>query len=54
MNFVFWLLIILSAVLLWFLLAFAFKPIGNFFYRLWMRAFDEIENKDEESEDFKK
>ena len=54
MNFVFWLLIVLLAVLIWFLLAFTFKPIGNFFYRLWRKAFDEIENKDEEREDFKK
>lgn len=48
MNPIFWMLVIISLILLWFLLAFLFKPIGNFFYRIWKDAIDEIENKDTE------
>lgn len=48
MNPIFWILVIISLILLWFLLAFLFKPIGNFFYRIWKDAIDEIENKDTE------
>ena len=48
MNPIFWILVIISLILLWFLLAFLFKPIGTFFYRIWKDAIDEIENKDTE------
>lgn len=50
MNLVFLLLVILAAVAVWFLLSFAFRPIGRFFYRIWKDAVDEI-NKNDESEE---
>lgn len=42
-------LVVLGVVLLWFLLSFAFKPIGALFTALWKDAIDEIkeENKEE-------
>lgn len=43
---VFYFLVILGGVLLWFLLAFMFKPIGKFFHRLWSDAVDAIEEVD--------
>lgn len=52
MNLVFIFLIILAAVVLWFLLSFAFRPIGRFVYRIWEDAVDEI-NKIDESEEKK-
>lgn len=47
MNPVFILLVILSAVLLWFLLSFAFKPIGKMFYRLWKDAVDSMKDEND-------
>lgn len=38
MNFVFWLLIILAAVLIWCCLAFAFRGFGKF----WLRLFKDV------------
>lgn len=52
MNPVFIFLVILAAVAVWFLLSFAFRPIGMFFYRIWKDAVDEI-NKNDESEEKK-
>lgn len=52
MNPVFVFLVILVAVAIWFLLSFAFRPIGRFFYRIWKDAVDEI-NRSEESEEKK-
>lgn len=52
MNPVFVFLVILVAVAIWFLLSFAFRPIGRFFYRIWKDAVDEI-NRNEESEEKK-
>lgn len=52
MNPVFIILVILGAVVLWFLLSFAFRPIGRFIYRIWKDAVDEI-NKNDESEEKK-
>ena len=49
MNVVFWLLVVIALVLLWFVLAFTFKPIGSFFTRLWNDALDAMED-DEEKE----
>ncbi len=43
-------LVLLAAVLLWFLLSFAFKPIGRLFGRLWEDAVDEIKENDKEKE----
>lgn len=45
MNPVFIILIIASGILLWFLLSFAFKPLGKVLIRLWIDASDSI-NKD--------
>lgn len=52
MNPVFILLVIAAVVAAWFLLSFAFRPIGRFIYRIWKDAVDEI-NKDDESEEKK-
>ena len=50
MNPVFILLVIIGVILLWFLLAFAFRPIGNLFYKLGKDAVDQMNDKDEEKE----
>lgn len=47
MNVVFWLLVVVALVLLWFILAFTFKPIGGFFIRLWNDAVDAMEENEE-------
>lgn len=49
MNPAFILLVLLGAVVVWFLLSFAFRPIGRFIYRIWKDAVDSI--KKEESEE---
>lgn len=43
---VFYFLVTLGLILLWFLLAFMFKPVGRFFHRLWDDAVDAIEEDD--------
>lgn len=50
MNPVFVLLVILASVAVWFLLSFAFIPIGKLFCQIWQDAADEI-NKNDESEE---
>ena len=35
MNVVFWLLVIVALVLVWFLLAFAFRGIGKFWFKIY-------------------
>ncbi len=40
----FWVLVALFLILLWFLLAFLYKPVGRVFYRIWKEANDEINN----------
>lgn len=50
MNIVFWGLVIAGLVFLWFLLAFAFKPVGKFFFRLWDDVVNEIKEDDEKEE----
>lgn len=52
MNPAFIILVILAAVAVWFLLSFAFYPLGKLIYRIWKDAVDEINRKDE-SEDKK-
>lgn len=47
MNPVFMLLVILIAILLWFLMSFAFKPLGKLFYRLWKDAVDEMKDNED-------
>ncbi len=49
MNPAFILLVLLGAVVVWFLLSFAFIPIGKFIYRIWKDAVDSI-NKEESEE----
>lgn len=52
MNPVFILLVILAAIAVWFLLSFAFRPLGKLLYRIWKDAVDEINKKEsEEKED---
>lgn len=46
MNPVFWLLVVVIAVVLWFLLAFVFYPIGKFLWKIGNDAMDEL-NKDD-------
>lgn len=50
MNPAFIFIVILFAVLLWFLLSFAFKPIGKLFYRLWKDAIDAMKDEEEKGE----
>lgn len=47
---VFYLLVVLGAIILWFLLSNCFVPLGNLCHRLWKDAVDEI-NKEDESEE---
>lgn len=49
MNPAFILLVLLGAVVVWFLLSFAFRPIGRFIYRIWRDVVDSI-NKEESEE----
>lgn len=56
MNPVFVFLVVLGAVVLWFLLSFVFFPIGKFIYRIGKDAIDEMnreENKENENNDEK-
>lgn len=52
MNPAFVFIVIGAAVVTWFLLSFAFRPVGKFIYRIWKDAVDEI-NKNDESEEKK-
>ena len=54
MNPVFWLLIILAAVALWFLLAFVFYPLGRFLWRIGSDAMSELNKDDKENKDERK
>ena len=49
MNPVFYLIVIVAAVLLWFLLAFVFRPLGSMFLRMVKNAFTKM-NEEEENE----
>lgn len=46
MNLVFWFLVILIAVILWFLLAFVFYPLGRFLWRIGSDTKYELEKED--------
>lgn len=54
MNPVFVFLVILIAVLLWFLLSFAFFPLGKFIHILWKDVIDEMNKKDEKEKEKEK
>ena len=45
MNPVLIILIIIGAIILWFLLSFVFYPFGKLIYRIWKDAIDEM-NRD--------
>lgn len=51
MNIVFWILVIVIAIVAWFLLSCAFKPLGDALIKIWKSTEenikDEQENKDE-------
>ena len=49
MNPVFYLLVIIVAVILWFLLAFIFYPLGRFLYRIFSDTMHELNREDEKS-----
>ena len=46
MNVVFCLLVIVALVLIWFLLAFAFRGIGKFWFKIYDDAAKEIKRED--------
>lgn len=46
MGLAFYILVSIGFVLLWFILAFLFKPVGQFFYRLWSDVEDAINDDD--------
>ena len=46
MNPVFVILVLLCAVILWFLLSFVFYPFGRLLYRIWKEAIDEMNRDD--------
>lgn len=48
--YVFYILIILAAALLWLLLSSMFKPLGKLGHRLWKDAKDAIEEEDKNKE----
>lgn len=47
-------LILIAAVVLWFLLSFVFYPLGKLVYRIYKDAVDEINRKDEDKKDGKR
>lgn len=53
MNPAFIIIVILAAILLWFLLSFAFIPIGKFVYRIWKDANDNMNKKENKKEDLR-
>lgn len=50
MNPVFVFMVILAAVLLWFLCVFVFKPLGGLLLKLWNDAFEVMNEKDKKEE----
>lgn len=48
MNPAFILIVLIALVALWFLLSFAFRPLGKFIYRIWKDADDAMNKEDEE------
>ena len=53
MNPVLWILVLLAAVLLWFIISFIFVPLGRFVLRKWDNVMGLL-NNDEQKEDEKK
>jgi len=50
MNPVFVFLVLVGAVILWFLLSALFYPFGRFLHRIWKDAADEINREDQNKE----
>lgn len=50
MNPVFIFLVLVGAVILWFLLSALFYPFGRFLHRIWKDAADEINREDQNKE----
>ena len=46
---VFYILVFIAAILLWFLLAFMFKPMGKLGHRIWKDAVDAINEEENET-----
>lgn len=44
-------LVLIAAVVIWFLLSFVFYPLGQLIYRIYKDAVDEINRKDEDKKD---
>lgn len=53
MNPVLVLLIIIGVVILWFLLSFAFYPLGKLIHRIWKDACDEMNREDKNNKEEK-
>ena len=50
MNPVFWLIVVIAAVVLWTLLAFIFYPLGRFLWRIISDTAHELDRDDEQKE----
>lgn len=46
---VFYILVFIAAILLWFLLAFMFKPMGKIGHKVWQDAVDAINEEENEN-----
>lgn len=46
-------IVLIALVALWFLLSFLFRPMGKFTYRIYKDAVDEINKKEEKSQEEK-
>ena len=46
---VFYILVFIAAILLWFLLAFMFKPMGKLGHKVWQDAVDAINEEENEN-----
>lgn len=53
MNPIMLLIVPLIAVIIWFLLAFAYKPLGRFAFKIWEDAMDEIKEDNKEEKENK-
>lgn len=53
MNIVFWFLVIAMTILIWFLLVFTFKPLGNLIYKIFSDAKKTITNKEDKTNEFR-
>ncbi len=47
MNIAFYLMVVMAIIAFWFLLAFVFKPVGKFLYKIFKDAEDAMKDEDE-------